>query len=124
MSCNSSDFVGYYDINDLPQGSYIIIPINYRTGDPLALVDLSTYTAKLQVREDYNSPVLLELSTADSTIILAATSPNIQLVFTSAKTENMTIFDNMVYDLEITSAAGLVTRVLNGKFSISRQVTR
>lgn len=124
MSCDSSDFVGYYDIKDLPQGADTSIPINYRTGDPLALVDLSTYTAKLQVREDYNSPVLLELSTADSTIVLAATSPNILLVFTSAKTEAMTIFDNMIYDLEITSASGDVTRVLGGKFTISRQVTR
>lgn len=124
MSCNSSDFVGYYEIKDLPQGADTTIPINYRTGDPLALVDLSTYTAKLQVREDYNSPVLLELSTANSTIVLAATSPNISLYFTAAATEAMTIFDNMIYDLEITSSTGDVTRVLEGPFSISRQVTR
>lgn len=124
MSCASSPFVGWYPIEGLPQGSDVSIYINYRTGDPLALVDLSTYSAKLQVRQNYTSPVLIELSSQEGTIILAATSPNITLSFIDSKTQSMTVFEDMIYDLEITSASGITTRVLEGTFSISRQVTQ
>lgn len=124
MSCASSPFVGWYPIEKLPQGSDISIPINYRVGDPLALVDLSTYTAKLQVRQDYTSPVLIELNSSDGTIVLDSSSPNITLIFIASKTENMTVFEDMIYDLEIISSTGDVTRVLEGTFSISRQVTQ
>lgn len=124
MSCNSSDFVGYHEIKGLPQGADTVYPINYRTGDPLTTAELADYTAKLQVKEDYTGPVLLELSTANSTIALADTSPNITLYFNASLTENMVVYDNMIYDLEITSSTGDVTRVLEGTFSISRQVTR
>lgn len=124
MSYASSDFVGCYDIKGIPQGSDVSIPINYRTGDPIALVDLSTYSAKLQVRKDYNSPVLIDLSTADGSILVSATSPNLTLKFTPAKTVNMTVFDDLIYDLDITSSTGIITTILGGSFSISRQVTR
>jgi len=124
MSCASSPFVGWYPIDDLPQGSDTSIQINYRVGDPLALVDLSTYTAKLQVRQNYSSPVLLELISADSTIELDSASPNIILNFIASKTENMTVFEDMIYDLEIVDASNITTRVLEGTFSISRQVTQ
>ncbi len=124
MSCASSPFVGWYPIESLPQGSDTTIPINYRVGDPLALVELSTYTAKLQVRQNYTSPVLLELSSTDGTIVLDDVTPNITLIFIASKTENMTVFEGMIYDLEITSNTGTVTRVLEGTFSISRQVTQ
>lgn len=124
MGCNTSDFVGKYDIVGLPQGSDITIPLNYLTGTPPALVDLSTYTAKLQVRQDYNSSVVIECGTSDNSIVLSATSPNISITFSQEKTNNVRIYEDMIYDLEITSSTGVVTRVLEGKFSISRQVTR
>lgn len=124
MNCESSNFVGTYNIVGIPQGSDVDIPINYKTGDPLTTLDLSGYTAKLQARRNYNQPVLLELSTSDSSIILNSTSPNITLKFLKSKTLNMTQFDDMIYDLEIISSTGLVTRALEGTFSISQEVTR
>lgn len=120
--CASTPFVGRYDIPTLPQGSDSQIRITYKPNG--TVVDLTTYTAKLQVRQHYDGPVLVELSTADSSIVLAATAPNITLNFTSAKLEGLTIYEGMIYDLEITSGAGAQTRVIEGSFSISRPVTR
>lgn len=126
MSCTptKSAFTGYYEINGLPQGSDINIPIAYKTGSPATIVDLSGYSAKLQVRRNYDSPVLIELSSADGTITLSATSPNVTLHFSNSLTEGMTVFNDMIYDLEITSPSGSISRILQGPFSISRQVTR
>lgn len=122
-SCGTSDFVGWFPIRGLPQGADITVDITYKAGDPPAVVDLTGYTAKLQVRQNYTSPVLLELNSADGTIILSGTSPNIKLKFTKTKTNPMTIYEDMVYDFILTSPAGERTRLFEGTFSLSRKIT-
>ena len=119
--CSTTGIVGKYNLPTIPLGADVSFPISYKPGG--TLVDLSTYTAKLQVRKTYGSPVLVELSTADSSIVLAAIAPNSVLWFLKEKTEDLTITEGMQYDLEITSGSGIVTRVLEGSFSVSKQIT-
>lgn len=116
--------VGYYPIDKLPQGADVKISLNYKAGTPPVTVDVSSYTAKMQVRKNYNSPVLIELTNLDGTIILAATSPNIVLFFKKELTENIGSYEEMIYDLEITDVAGLTTRLMEGPITISKQVTK
>jgi hypothetical protein len=118
-----SSLVGYYPIKDLPQGADTPIKINYKEGEPPATVDLSAATAKLQVKQNYSGATIIELNSADGTIVLDAVSPNITLWFRKELTEDVTVFEEMIYDLEVTDSTGLTTRLLEGPFSISRQVT-
>lgn len=118
-----SNYVGKYDICELPQGADFDIKIDYQFGEPPTTLDLTNYTGKLQVRRNYDSSVLLELSNTTGTITFAATAPNISVTFRSIDTEFMNVFEDMIYDLKITSPTNLITRVIEGNFSISRQVT-
>jgi len=120
-NCTDTGFVGQYDISLLPLGADVTIPISYKPGGVAA--DLSAYTAKLQVRRTYSSPVLVELTSDDGSIVVSASEPNIILYFYKEKTQDLLITEGMIYDLEITDGANLVTRVLQGSFSVSKQVT-
>lgn len=120
-NCSSDSFVGHYDICGLPQGADTSIPIAYKPSGTLA--DLSAYTAKLQVRQTYGAPVLVELSTSDSSIEVDSTAPNITLHFLHTKIDDLTITEGMIYDLEIMSGSGVITRILEGSFSVTKQVT-
>lgn len=120
-NCSTGSFVGKWNIEGLPQGTDQEIRITWKPEG--TVIDLSTYTAKLQVRKSYGLPVIIELSTTAGDITLGASVPNIVLTFPKEKTESLTGFENMIYDLEVTSSSGNVTRVIEGTFSISRQVT-
>lgn len=114
-------YVGIYNIEGLPQGSDFDIMIDYQIGDPSATLDLTGYSGKLQVRRNYDSPVLLELTTD---IVFDSIAPNISISFPASLTDAMTVYEDMIYDLEIISPAGLTTRVIQGSFSLDRQVTK
>lgn len=117
-------YTGIYNIDGLPQGSDFDLKIDYQFGEPPVTLDLTGYSGKLQVRRNYDSPVLLELLSGAGEIVFDDTAPNITVSFSAAKTEAMGVYEDMIYDLEITSPAGLVTRVIKGSFSLDRQVTR
>lgn len=124
MSTQSSNFVASYDIDNIPQGNDTNIPINYRTDVPLTLTPLSTYTAKLQARQTFGSPVILELSSVSGTITLADTSPNITLHFTRALLAPITIFTPLIYELVIVATDGTTTPVLRGELNVQRQIVQ
>jgi hypothetical protein len=119
-----SEYVGKYNICGLPQGSDFDVKIDYQFGEPPTTLDLTGYSGKLQVRRNYDSPVLLELSSVAGTITFSSTAPNITVSFPASITESVYVYEDMIYDLEIVSPAGVITRVIEGSFSISRQVTR
>src|SRR5690606_40539994 len=100
------------------------VEIIYQEGEPPVTVDLSGYSAKLQVRRTFDTPVILQLSTDDGTIVMNSTAPNIVLKFPNDVTSRMTVYSDLIYDLEMTSPTGLKSRVMQGKFSISREVTQ
>lgn len=90
-------------------------------GDP---VPMSGYTARMQVRIDYfstGSPIL-ELTTANGRIALASSTGEITL---SVAASDMTAVaaGEYVYDLELVSGS-IVTRLVQGNFTIRPEVTR
>lgn len=110
---------------ELAQGSDDTINIFYKPGGTIA--DLTGYTGRMQIRKSYTSSVLLELSTARTTIACSSGSgdtPNIVLSFKSNETSPLTSYTDMIYDLEVISPTSLVTKIIRGKFSLVREVTR
>ena len=84
-------------------------------------VSLTGYTSRMQVRPTVTSAeVILELSTANNRITLA-TGGIIQIQLTPEETSAMKAG---VYDLELTDTSGRVTRLIEGKVSVSPEVTR
>lgn len=81
------------------------------------------YTAKLQVRTDKSSDiVVVEMSTTNSRITLHAEGI-IKLNMSATVTDVITPM-NYIYDLELTSSTGVVTRLLEGQFLVEDGVTR
>jgi hypothetical protein len=87
-------------------------------------VNLTGYTARMQVRATLESAsTLVELTTANSRIALGGTAGTITLTISATDTEALTS-GRGVYDLELVSGSGIVTRLLQGVATISRNVTR
>lgn len=118
----------------IEQGATVSFELQYKdaTNTP---VDLSGYSAKMQIRSDYNdnSPVTyLTLSSSlqpDGTgLNLSGSSGNTPVqsgsigLYISAATSSMLTFETAKYDLELT-VNNEVTRLLEGQVRISKQVT-
>jgi hypothetical protein len=90
------------------------------TGTP---VDLTGYTAKMQVRVSYTSAsAVLTLSTAAGSIVLGGALGTITI---TGQASAMTMDgNNYVYDLELTSGGGAVTRLIMGNFTVRAEVTQ
>jgi hypothetical protein len=87
-------------------------------------VDVTGYTAKMQVRSSaLSDTVLLELSTANQRIVLGGPQGLITMVFAPATTTGLA-WRRGKYDLELTSPNGTVTRFLAGQLSLVREITR
>jgi len=88
-----------------------------------ALVDLSTYTARAMGRaNDYTGALLFSLTSA-SGLTLGGVAGTITMVISATATSGMTPGTNGVWDLEMISGAGVVTRLVQGKIEVSPEVT-
>jgi hypothetical protein len=85
-------------------------------------VDLTGYEAKMQVRKAPGSPVILELSTANTRITLGGTQGLINLVVPANATLTLPV-GKYKYDLDLTDANGFVTRFVQGNFEIVATIT-
>jgi len=116
---------GQYTLN-IYKGATLDITFTWKdsAGNP---VDLTGYTARLQVRESVDAvAILLELTTtlvAGSGIVLGGAAGTIQLVAPATSTDDYT-WDEGVYDLELVSGTGVVTRLLQGPAKAWHEVTR
>lgn len=101
----------------IDQGSTFVKTFTFTSG----ITDLTGYSARMQVRNKISdSDTLLNL-TVGSGITITATTITITV---SATATAALKFETAVYDLEIVSAGGVVTRLLYGNVSLSREVTR
>jgi len=92
------------------------------TGTP---VNLNGYTAAATLRETYSSSgTVLYLATTNSGIALGGTAGTITLTAAATATRALTAPQSGVYDLELTSGGGVVTRLLEGQFNVTPEVTR
>lgn len=88
-------------------------------------VNLTGYTARMQIRPSIDSTTkTVELTTSNGGITLGGSAGTISLLIGAASTDDLTINYRGVYDLELISASGVVTRILSGSISVSGEVTR
>ena len=87
-------------------------------------VNITNWTARLQARVDVeDSEVILSLTTSNGGITLGGAAGTISLDQTATQTALLPA-GTYVYDLELISAAGAVTRLVQGELNISPEVTR
>ena len=85
-------------------------------------VNLTNYTAAMQVRENAQATATVLSFTNGSGITLGGTAGTIEVNATAATMGSATP-GNYVYDLELNSGSE-VTRLIQGTFSIQAEVTR
>jgi hypothetical protein len=107
----------------IDQGANWFVTFVYKdaAGTP---INLTGYTAALQIRDTYaDATTDLSLSSPSGGITITAATGTIAVTATAAQTGAIAA-GSYVYDLEITSAGGIVTRLVQGKISLNPQVTR
>jgi hypothetical protein len=123
---------GRYDIT-LEQGATFDLPLRYRAPSGTA-VDLTGYSAKMQVREAPASSVFVEFNstlTANGFIFLTGSAENredgangnLRIFMTAANSALLPRFAGR-YDLELADSTGYVTRLLEGQFRVEPEITR
>lgn len=87
------------------------------------IYSLLNHTARMQVRRTVDSATpLITLTTENGRIFISGNDGLINLIISAEDTAALT--SSGVYDLEIISASGLVSRVIQGTFTLSPEVTR
>lgn len=123
---------GRYDIILQAAATYDL-PISYRdsAGTP---IDMSGYTARLQVRELPQFPLLVEFNTeltANGFVFLSGPAEdredgangNLRLFMTAANSANIGAFVAR-YQLNITDSEGVVTPLIEGRFEVQGSVVQ
>lgn len=108
------------------KGSTFSKQIQWKTGTPAEPVNLTGYTARMQVRRSVNDSTILDSLTTDNgkLTIYAPTEGRISINI-SAAVSSAYAFTSGVYDLELVSPDNVtVYRILEGCFSANPEVTR
>lgn len=112
---------GIYDIT-AEQGATFARTVTWR--DALAVpITLVGYTARMQVRKSLDADSAVLTLTSVAGITLGGAAGTIALEVAAAKMSQI-LAGTYYYDLELTSSTGKVTRLLQGKFTVTREVTR
>ena len=85
-------------------------------------VDMAGYTARMAVKDKVGGTVLLSLTTENGGIVIDNTNKRIVLVIGATASSTFT-WVRGVYDLEMVSDSGIVTALLTGVITVSREVT-
>lgn len=110
----------------IKQGATFRRRLTWKTGSPAIAVDLTGYTARMQVRAVIEDPVVLvDLTTENGGITLGGTAGTIDLFINDAATSAY-MWDAGVFDLEMVApgANGDVIRLTAGTVTVSPEVTR
>lgn len=96
------------------------------TGGTFVPYDLSGYTARMQVRRTIDSTnFLLELTTENGGLTINPISGDINKIKIHVGANvTASVSTSGVYDLEIISNDNVVSRILQGAFNLSPEVTR
>lgn len=108
----------------IEQGATFRKLLTWKAGTPLAPVDLTGCTARMQIRSTLPSPTVLhELTTENGGITLGGAAGTITLYISPIQSALMA-WTAGVWDIEIITSAGDVTRLLYGPVTVSPEVTR
>ena len=111
------------------QGATFSLTITYKDSDG-ELIDLTDTDARMEIRQEYTSEsALVTLTSAaggsgnTSGIAMGGEAGTIVVVISDAATGALTAPATNVYDLELVTADGAVTRLIEGKATVSPGVT-
>jgi hypothetical protein len=124
MSCENT-----YNF-EIIQGETFVLNINYLNNKRIP-IDLSSYKARMQLRVDYSTPVLLELTTENGRIELNNPTGRIKLTVDSETTAALD-FNLAIYDLELYNEIlvddeyvdNVVINFLRGTIKLQKEVTK
>ncbi len=111
---------GRYNINVYTGTTFSLAPVWKINGTP---VNLTGYSADMQVRAATDTAIVVELSTTNGKAVIAESLGQVTLTLTPAQTTALTP-GAYIYDLNLTSAAGDVTKILAGNFAVIASVTQ
>lgn len=113
---------GKYNIT-IEQGATFVLPITWKDGSDQP-VNLTGYTARMQVRQYKDSTTTLaNVTTENAGIVLGGAAGTVTVTITATQTAAMPAVEGF-YDLELVASTGAVVRLLQGSATISREVTR
>ena len=112
---------GIYDIL-IEQGATFTMNATWKDSND-APINLSGYSARMQIRETFDSTATLVSLASGSGITLGGTLGTIAVTIADTVTKDLPV-RGCVYDLELVSSGGVVTRLLQGSVTISPEVTR
>lgn len=106
----------------IEQGATFNLLLTWKIND--VPVNLTNWTARLQARVDVeDTETVLSLTTENGGITLGGALGTISLDRTATQTA-LLLAGTYVYDLELISGVGAVTRLVQGELDISAEVTR
>lgn len=107
----------------IEQGATFQLELIWKNPDTTP-INLTGYTARMQVRKKHtDSTKILDLTTQNGKIVLTPLQGKINVTVPAADTEDITIKSG-VYDLELESSTGIVTRLIEGCVTVTPEVTR
>ena len=97
----------------------------YTDSTRTSTVDLSTHTIAMQIRKEKSSvDTIDELSSGTARIDTTNAGSGIIILKWPSSISSKFNFDKAVYDLELTTAGGVVSRPLEGTITLSKEVTK
>lgn len=112
----------------IEQGATYRKSMTWKTGTPLAVVPLTGYTARMQLRRAVTDTLPLvsitDVLSASGQIVLGGVAGTVEIHITDTAT--MSLLTGGVYDLELMppSPSTDVKRLIQGKYTLSLNVTR
>lgn len=112
-----------YNIS-VDQGATYFLVVTWKDSDGTP-INLTGYTGRMQARQQYTSPdpPLFSLTSPNSGIVIVAALGQVEITIAASVT---TLFaaGQYVYDLEIVSPAGVVTRLIEGRCVVNPEVSK
>ena len=89
-----------------------------------AAINLTSYTARMKLKSRFGGDTLVSLTDTDG-LTLGGALGTVAIVISAARTATLCDTDTTkgVYDLEVVSSAGVVTRLLEGTWVARPEVT-
>lgn len=95
------------------------------TGETFVPINIEGYTARMQIRRTIDSSTtLVSLTTENGGLTVNPADPDNQILISMSDAVTASISTSGVYDLEIESPDGTVSRILQGTVTLSPEVTR
>lgn len=111
-----------YDFT-INQGTDLTVPLVLKNGDG-SLIQLGGFDCRMQMRRSKGAHSLVDdLTVKNGRIVIDVNKARISLMFPHEVTASYPPV-NLVYDIELVSASGQVTRILEGNIEVSAEVTK